>query len=134
MLGRRCWPRSAAGSGQRAEAQASPARTPGKPVRSTSSARCGSSVVSARRLIQTALIPILAAGSMSWKRLAATCTWPAGVGAGLQIEAAPMPRGGLVGASLGGGDRELERNADCGDRRREQVGIGVGEDRQLPTL
>src|SRR5438093_8174500 len=48
-------------------------------------------------------------------------------------EARPVQLPGLVGTDLRRDDRELERDADPLHRGVDEVAIGVGEDRKLPT-
>src|SRR5216683_795578 len=49
-------------------------------------------------------------------------------------ELLPVAEGGFVGAGFGGGDRQVDGHADAFHRGGEQVGVGVGQDRQAPAV
>src|SRR5213076_2389305 len=56
-----------------------------------------------------------------------------GQAAGLALERLPVAERRLVGADLRRDDRDLERDAELGHRRVDEVAVCVGEDRQLPA-
>src|SRR5512133_1531478 len=58
---------------------------------------------------------------------------PFGWCCGLLEEARPVQVPRLVGADLGRDDRELEWDADLLHRGFDEVAVGVGQDRELPT-
>ena len=103
-------------------------------TRSVSSPARGSSLVSSCRLIHTHGRPSFAHGSTSWKSDAATCDVPRPVGTRLAEERLPVAEGRLVAPDVGGHDPQVDRDADREQRRVEQIGVGVRQDRRASTL